>query len=290
MKRLLLIVGSEKRWAIANRVAHLRPILDKYCNVSVYAGYSLPSDVGSYDLVHVHRPTTVGADRRLAGLNNVWGVELVSRRTWERVLRLRILDKASFIVGKSRELASLAESNTACRNCVYIPNGVDSEMFSPPTLFVGWVGNLRYNNAAYKGVNLIISACELFNKQYAGLLQVRFVKDPSDYPSRVLSQSEIAKFYKMLSVYVCASLGEGSSNTVLEALASGLPVVTTRVGNWDHLSERGLVVPVSRTVEGIASGIAMVFKEKIKVRQEMRRFSWEKIAEQYLLLYKKLGM
>jgi len=173
---------------------------------------------------------------------------------------------------------------------VYIPNGVDSEMFSPPTLFVGWVGNLRYNNAAYKGVNLIISACELFNKQYAGLLQVRFVKDPSDYPSRVLSQSEIAKFYKMLSVYVCASLGEGSSNTVLEALASGLPVVTTRVGNWDHLSERGLVVPVSRTVEGIASGIAMVFKEKIKVRQEMRRFSWEKIAEQYLLLYKKLGM
>lgn len=288
MKRLLLVVGSEKHWAIANRVKNLTPHLSKHYDVSVFAGYNTPPNLSTFDIVHTHRPSTVGADRNLAS-HRCWGLELVSRRTWEKTVRLGILPRAKFIVGKNADLSELALRATKCPNTVTIPNGVDASVFHPPICLVGWVGNKRFNNPEYKGVEIIRAACELFNKKYGSYLQVKFVQDPSDYPRLILPPEQIADFYRMLSVYVCASLGEGSSNPVLEAVATGIPVVTTKVGNWNMKGLREHLIPVERTPATIAEGIAQALRPRLLARiAVVNEMSWAKIASRYLDLYDKL--
>ncbi|MCP5244453.1 MAG: TIGR03088 family PEP-CTERM/XrtA system glycosyltransferase [Burkholderiales bacterium] len=50
-------------------------------------------------------------------------------------------------------------------------------------------------------------------------------------------RSDIPEFMRMMNLFVLPSLGEGISNTILEAMSSGLPVVATRVGGNIELVE-----------------------------------------------------
>lgn len=66
-----------------------------------------------------------------------------------------------------------------------------------------------------------------------------------------------------LDVFVLSSISEGMSNTILEAMATGLPVVATHVGGADELIEdgvSGLLVP-SRSPEEIASAVIQLLQD-----------------------------
>ncbi len=61
-------------------------------------------------------------------------------------------------------------------------------------------------------------------------------------------RKDIAAFLRGLDIFVLPSLAEGVSNTLLEAMASGLPVIATAVGGNPELVESGRsgwIVPVS---------------------------------------------
>jgi len=60
------------------------------------------------------------------------------------------------------------------------------------------------------------------------------------------NREDIVRLMSAMDVFVLPSLAEGISNTILEAMASGLPVVATRVGGNAELvidGETGLLVP-----------------------------------------------
>jgi sugar transferase (PEP-CTERM/EpsH1 system associated) len=68
--------------------------------------------------------------------------------------------------------------------------------------------------------------------------RVRFLGERSDVPDLL----------RAMDVFVLPSIAEGISNTVLEAMATGLPIVATRVGGNPELVEdgvNGLLVPRS---------------------------------------------
>ena len=70
-----------------------------------------------------------------------------------------------------------------------------------------------------------------------------------------LSSSEVRSRLQQADVFLLASLSEGISNAVLEAMACGLPVVTTDCGGMREAvtdGVEGLVVPV-RDPEAIAA-------------------------------------
>lgn len=65
-------------------------------------------------------------------------------------------------------------------------------------------------------------------------------------------RADIPELMRAMDVFVLPSLGEGISNTILEAMASGLPVVATRVGGNPELVEDGItgrLVPPGRPGE-----------------------------------------
>src|SRR6185436_3742556 len=61
-------------------------------------------------------------------------------------------------------------------------------------------------------------------------------------------RTDIAQILPQLTISVLSSLTEGLSNTILESMAAGVPVVATRVGgNCEIVADgvSGLLVPVS---------------------------------------------
>jgi sugar transferase (PEP-CTERM/EpsH1 system associated) len=54
------------------------------------------------------------------------------------------------------------------------------------------------------------------------------------------SREDVAELLRSFDVYALSSRAEGISNTILEAMATGLPVVATRVGGNEELVENGV--------------------------------------------------
>lgn len=51
---------------------------------------------------------------------------------------------------------------------------------------------------------------------------------------------DVQRFYRCMDVYVLPSIAEGISNTILEAMSSGLPVIATRTGGSPELVDEGM--------------------------------------------------
>ena len=76
-------------------------------------------------------------------------------------------------------------------------------------------------------------------------------------------QSDVASWYRKADVFVLSSAVEGSSNALLEAMASGLCPVVTRVGgNVDIIQDgvNGLLVEPN-DVAGLASALKRVLED-----------------------------
>jgi len=85
------------------------------------------------------------------------------------------------------------------------------------------------------------------------------LRDHVELAGAVPSTDVLARM-QQADVFVLSSVAEGISNAVLEAMASGLPIVTTRAGGMhEAISDgvEGLVVPV-RDVDALAAAIARV--------------------------------
>lgn len=172
------------------------------------------------------------------------GVNAVSRRLWQ--------------LFRDAELA----------NVFYTPNGVDTEVFQPiqpiqteGPLRVGFSGNQKHDWR--KGITEFIKpSCNLPG------VELKLAYPQEGY----VPHDEMPRFYNDIDVYLCASSSEGFSLSVLEASASGRPIISTRVGGSEELIDNGINgFLVDRSVEAI--------REKIKYFLAHRHRTLEMGAE-----------
>lgn len=111
-------------------------------------------------------------------------------------------------------------------------------------------------------------------------------------------RQDIPEVLRGLDCFVLPSISEGISNTILEAMASGLPVIATDAGGNSELVENrktGLLVAV-QDVEAMASAItacALAPQESKEMGQHgrtevIRKFSIESMVKSYCSLYASL--
>lgn len=108
-------------------------------------------------------------------------------------------------------------------------------------------------------------------------------------------RDDIPELMRTMDVFVLPSLGEGISNTILEAMSSGLPVVATRVGGNAELVREGItgtLVPPAEP-ELLARALRDYFrKPELRLRhgkaarqQIESAFSMDAMANAYLHVY-----
>jgi glycosyltransferase involved in cell wall biosynthesis len=111
-------------------------------------------------------------------------------------------------------------------------------------------------------------------------------------------RSDVAMWYRAADVYVIPSLLEGLSNTMIEAMASGLPIIATRVSGSSILVESksaGLLVDVGDLQE-LAAAIESLLRDS-SLRMQLgvnarltfeSRFSLDTLSKKMILLYEVL--
>lgn len=154
-----------------------------------------------------------------------------------------------------------------------LPDGVDRELFFPKDLarfagvgdrelVVGWVGNSAWSAEVedFKGVHTILKPA-IEQLQAAGY---RVRADFADRQTRFIPHASMVDYYAGIDVLVCTSKIEGTPNPVLEAMACGVPVVSTDVGIVrDALgAEQRQFVLADRSVACLVQALRRLLDEK----------------------------
>ena len=209
-----------------------------------------------------------------------------------------------------------------------ICNGVDTNKFHPLTsqkilvdcplkfsadkIYIGTVGRMHGVKDQITLVNAFIKLIrdnpELKNKltliivgdgplkaEAEKLLLDNQLKECSWLPGK---RDDIAEIMRCLDVFVLPSQAEGISNTILEAMASGLPVVATRVGGNPEIIEEGISGSLVEKEDAPAMATCLlqyIHDESIRKQQGkkareriIKEFSLQGMVSQYVGIYDSL--
>jgi sugar transferase (PEP-CTERM/EpsH1 system associated) len=160
------------------------------------------------------------------------------------------------------------------------------------TLVRAFIHLLQHNPIARKRLRLIMIGDGPLRVESQSLLREAGAEALSWLPGE---RSDMPEQLRAFDLFILPSIAEGISNTILEAMASGLPVIATNVGGNPELvveGETGMLVPPSNPV-AMADAIYSYLKDPAKLerhgqagrKRAEEHFSIEKMVEGYLRVY-----
>lgn len=195
-----------------------------------------------------------------------------------------------------------------------IPNGVEIDRFCPAQsgaaadrLRLVTVGRL----SATKRVDMLIDAVEILHKdgvklhltiagggqlepQLKETVSQRSLGEIVEIAGRI-DPEDMPQVYRESDIFVSATVQEGMSNAMLEAMASGLPIITTRCEGVEELiTDNGVIVEganaeeIARAIRSLADNAQTRKEMAVAARSRAERFTWRRAAEEYLALYERL--
>jgi glycosyltransferase involved in cell wall biosynthesis len=226
----------------------------------------------------------------------------------------RIWTDASALVACSDGLKNRALRFLPSANIDIIPNGIDLDKFHPASsrelsgeLKLLTVGRLSVT----KRFEMLVDAVEILSKQrknvhltisgggglldeLKNLVEQKKLTDIINLTGRIESE-KMPDVYRQHDMFVSASMQEGMSNAMLEAMASGLPIITTRCEGVEELiSDNGVVVGTD-SAESLAEAINNLAENKqahgtmcALARRRAENFGWDKVADGYVKLYQRV--
>lgn len=194
------------------------------------------------------------------------------------------------------------------KKSIYLPNGVDLELFKPVSDVEKQVIRNELNLPLAKKIILFVGRL-VPKKGYDKLYEARDEKyltlliGGGDIPEKMQSNSDakfipaqpqelLSKYYKAADLFVLPSYGEGFSLSIQEALASGLPVLTSRENNFDK--NMTFMKTTDLNSDAIRQNILKLLNDKeelMKLSKESREFvekefSWDRNVIGLLKLFR----
>jgi glycosyltransferase involved in cell wall biosynthesis len=252
-------------------------------------------------LVALRGTDVPGYNERLQVLDRVV-FNRISSAVWRR---------AAAVTANSENLRRLALKTCADRAIEVVYNGVDVNGPPPPrngsTCTVLFVGRLIKR----KGVRYLVQALSRFHD---GAGRYRLIV-AGDGPERgnleqlccdlgvesavtfagAVDREQLVRLYDRAHVLVLPSLEESLANAVLEAMAAGLPIITTDTGAAELLDGNGFVVEredpgaLAAAIRRYALNPALVGRHGARSYALARTLSWRRMAEAYHALYERIA-
>ena len=229
----------------------------------------------------------------------------IFRRTWRNASGLYANSNGL----KERALAFMPDAEIGV-----IANGVELDRFTPlehecsgDNLRLLTVGRLSVS----KRIEMLIESVAILRKIFpnttltiagggglagklAGLIKDSGLENCVKL-SGVVPADRMPELYREHDIFVTATAQEGMSNAMLEAMSSGLPIVTTECeGVAELITDNGIVVkqPEARL---IAEAVRLLANEPRRYRQmciaarnRAEQFGWDGVAGQYLDCYRRV--
>lgn len=297
-----LLVYAWKAFWYSRKLLRQKPI------DGIHAFFGIPCGVVAMLLRRTYIVSLRGSDvpfynQRFALLDKLFFARL-SKYIWK---------KATAVVANSQKLQQLALQTAPTQAISVVYNGVDTEEFSPSA-------NTNEDSApltlistsrliARKGIHHLVDATIELLKQSKPIKllvigsgdmeqELRDRVQASGYAADIafvgaVTHNELPQWYKKADVFVLPSQNEGMSNSMLEAMASGLAIVATNTGGTQELlSSDNSILLETGSAEDIQHAISTIIQDRVvleRMKQASRstalNLSWKAMADAYMKLY-----
>jgi len=224
-----------------------------------------------------------------------------------------IWQQASSVIANSQGLKVLANKFMPELSIEVIPNGIDTQEFKPAIAGARVPQRILCVSRLVerKGVQHLIEAMPAivasFPKVSLQVVGEGNLSDELNAQCRALGVHEHVDFlgyvpheqlpelYQKAELFVQPSFYEGMSNTVLEAMACGLPIIATCEGGREELLRDNALMAPYGDPTALAEGVAALLSnpEKVTVMGQVsseiaEQYSWAAVAKSYLNIYHDL--
>ncbi len=232
-------------------------------------------------------------------------------RTWFHkklaLMALRNADSVTTVSRASKEIISRYIDN----EIMIIPNMIDVSKFSiektkGDVIHAGFMGGLNTN---VKGLDILLQAAGKLKKEQI-LFHIAGGGDLLEFYKQYAAELSLAdkcvfygplkpeqtpSFYNRLDIFILPSRRESFGVVLLEALASGVPVIAARCGGPQEIVTNDVGILIEKENPGaLAEGILKIIGERNsyapeRLRQEVdQRFGVDRIRKKMQVLYKQV--
>ena len=232
------------------------------------------------------------------------------------IIKIRFLTKLSILFGASVLTVSNFSKLTISKfykikldEILIIPNGVDQNRFTPKKQesdkallkkyninkkFILFVGTLQPR----KNINGIVDAFNRFSEKNKESLNLIFIgrlgwgvsaaikkinNDPNILHFNNILDSELPVFYRNADIFVYPSHFEGFGIPIIEAMASGTPVITSDNSCLPEIAGNSAIFVDSKNIQAISDAMLdLVSMEDLKQRMRLKGLSRSKIFDWHI--------
>ena len=286
-------------------------------NQSLSYGVLRLQSLGHPVLATIHHPIHSDRDIAIDAAEN-WQQRLLIRR-WHRFLHMqsKVVRRLQHVVTVSEnsriDIGKAFDVDPANIHLVY--NGIDTEDFSPQPDVARDPWRIMATASAdqpLKGLEYLLRAIARLTERFPCISLTVVGKPNEDGPTQQLIDAlrlkpfvsfhhgietmEVRKLYAEAAIAVVPSVYEGFGLPAGEAMACGVPVISTDGGALPEVvGDAGIIVPTKNT-EAIAGAIEALFNDPARRRELSARgrsrieeqFSWTRAAQEMETLYRNV--